>query len=73
MKMWRAWCIPAMRPDEIQGLSLDHRSGFLISLIDGVATLDEVLDMSGMLPLDALRLLYEMREQGVVVVDSMRL
>jgi hypothetical protein len=63
----------AMRPDEIQGLSLDHRSGFLISLIDGVATLDEVLDMSGMPPLDALRLLYEMREQGVVVVDSMRL
>lgn len=63
----------AMRPDEIQGLSLDHRSGFLISLIDGVATLDEVLDMSGMPQLDALRLLYEMREQGVVVVDSMRL
>jgi hypothetical protein len=61
----------AMRPDEIQGLSLDHRSGFLISLIDGVATLDEILDMSGMPPLDALRLLYEMREQGVVVVDSM--
>ncbi len=63
----------AMRPDEIQGLSLDHRSGFLISLIDGVATLDEVLDMSGMSQLDALRLLYEMREQGVVAVDSLRL
>ncbi|MBL9023296.1 MAG: hypothetical protein JNL21_13945 [Myxococcales bacterium] len=63
----------AMRSDEIQGLSLDHRSGFLISLIDGVATLDEILDMSGMPQLDALRLLYEMREQGVVVVDSLRL
>ena len=61
----------AMAPDEIQGLTLDHRSGFLISFIDGTATVDEILDMSGMPQLDALRLLYEMREQGVVAVDSM--
>jgi hypothetical protein len=62
----------AMSPSDIQGLSLDHRSGFLTSLIDGVATISEILDICGMQPLDALRLLYEMREQGVVVVDSMR-
>jgi hypothetical protein len=43
----------------------------LISLIDGVATIDEILDMSGMSSLDALRLLFEMREQGVVAVDSL--
>ncbi|MBK8941554.1 MAG: hypothetical protein IPM79_29115 [Polyangiaceae bacterium] len=61
----------ALGPNEIQGLSLDHRAGFLISLIDGVATIDEILDMSGMSSLDALRLLFEMREQGVVAVDSL--
>lgn len=60
-----------MDPSEIQGLALDHRSGFLISLIDGVATIDEILDISGMPPLDALRLLFEMRQQGVVAVDSL--
>lgn len=60
-----------MDPSDIQGLALDHRSGFLISLIDGVATIDEILDISGMPPLDALRLLFEMRQQGVVAVDSL--
>jgi hypothetical protein len=60
----------AMAPNQIQGLSLDHRSGFLISLIDGMATVDEILDVSGMPPLDALRLLYEMREEGVVDAAS---
>ena len=60
----------AMAPLEIQGLSFDHRTGFLISLIDGVATVDEILDMSGMPQLDALRLLYEMREEGVVDCQS---
>ncbi|NUP05613.1 MAG: hypothetical protein HOW73_06090 [Polyangiaceae bacterium] len=58
-------------PQEIQLMSLDHRAGFLISLIDGVATVDEILDMSGMPQLDALRLLFEMREQGVVGIDSL--
>ncbi len=57
-----------MRPDEIQGLSLDHRAGFLMSLCDGVSTLDEIVDMSGMAELDVLRLLFEMREQGVVAI-----
>jgi hypothetical protein len=60
----------AMAPNQIQGLALDHRSGFLISLIDGMATVDEILDMSGMPPLDALRLLYEMREEGVLDASS---
>ena len=58
-----------MAPEEIQGLSLDHRSGFLFSLIDGVSTFDDIIDMASMGRLDALRLLYEMREQGVLVVS----
>lgn len=58
-----------MASSDIQNLSLDHRAGFLISLIDGVATIDEVLDMSGMAQLDVLRLLFEMREQGVVAAS----
>jgi hypothetical protein len=59
-----------MRPDEVQGLSLDHRAGFLMSLCDGMATIDDVVDMAGMDELDVLRLLYEMREQGVVAISD---
>lgn len=61
-----------MRSDEIQGLSLDHRAGFLMSLCDGMATIDDVVDMAGMDELDVLRLLYEMREQGVVAISEGR-
>jgi hypothetical protein len=60
------------RLDEIQGLSLDHRAGFLMSLCDGMATIDDVVDMAGMDELDVLRLLYEMREQGVVAISEGR-
>lgn len=55
-----------MPPGEIQALAFDHRSGFLISLIDGNACVDEILDMSGMPPLEALRLLFELQQEGVI-------
>ncbi len=55
-----------MSPNQIQALALDHRSGFLISIIDGYATVDDVLDISGMPFLEALRLLYELKNEGVI-------
>ena len=55
-----------MSRERIQDLAFDHRGGFLISLIDGVATVDDVLDISGMPPLEALRLLYELKQEGVI-------
>lgn len=60
----------ALAPDAIQDLSLDHRAGFLISLLDGHASIDEIVDISGMPALEVLRLLFEMYEQGVLAVDS---
>jgi hypothetical protein len=56
----------AVPADQIRWLSLDHRAGFLLSLIDGHSTLDEVLDISGMARLDALRILYSLIEERVV-------
>jgi hypothetical protein len=55
-----------MSRDKIQDLAFDHRGGFLISLIDGVATVDDVLDISGMPQLEALRLLFELQQEGVI-------
>lgn len=58
----------AMSPEELRWLALDHRAGFLLSLVDGRCTVDEVLDMSGMPDLDALRVLMQLLQQNVIKV-----
>ena len=58
--------------DEIRYLSLDHRAGFLLANIDGCMTVEEVLDVSGMPEFDALRLLDDFRERGVIDVPEPR-
>jgi hypothetical protein len=59
-----------MRADELQSMALDHRAGFLISCIDGACSLDELLDLSGMPALDTVRLLYELVQEGAVIVEA---
>ncbi len=59
----------AIPPDQIRWLSLDHRAGFLLSLIDGASTVEEILDICGMPRLDALRLLYMLLEERVIAVE----
>lgn len=56
----------AIPNDEIRWLSLDHRAGFLLSLVDGSLTLDEILDVSGMPKLEALRLMFTLFDQHVI-------
>jgi hypothetical protein len=60
----------AVPPEQIRWLSLDHRAGFLLSLIDGHSTLDEVLDISGMPRLDALRILFSLIEERVIALSA---
>jgi hypothetical protein len=57
-----------MGAEEIRWLSLDHRAGFLLSIIDGSMSIDETLDVSSMPELDALRILFELRMQGVIEI-----
>jgi hypothetical protein len=61
----------AVPGDQIRWLSLDHRAGFMLSLIDGSSTVEELLDISGMNRLDALRILYTLFDQRVIALDSM--
>ncbi|HTA89395.1 MAG TPA: hypothetical protein VK745_07465, partial [Polyangiaceae bacterium] len=56
--------------DQIRWLTLDHRAGFLLSLIDGVSTVDQILDISGMTRLDALRIMYQLLDQRVISLGS---
>jgi hypothetical protein len=56
----------------ITGLSLDHRAGFLLSCVDGGSTVEEIIDVSAMPRLDAVRILYELVQEGVVEMKARR-
>jgi hypothetical protein len=58
-----------MDSEQVMSLQLDHRAGFLLSLADGMSTIDEILDVSGMPALDALRMLYELIQEGVLEAE----
>jgi hypothetical protein len=54
---------------QVRWLGLDHRSGFLLSRIDGVSTVEEVLDVCGMPRLEALKTLADLLERGAIRLD----
>jgi hypothetical protein len=56
----------AVPQEQLRWLSLDHRAGFVLSHVDGNCSLDQILDVSGMPPLDALRILFELLQQRVI-------
>lgn len=58
----------AISPEQIRWLSLDHKSGFLLSLVDGTCSIEELLDVSGMPRLDALRILLTLSQQKVIAL-----
>jgi hypothetical protein len=51
---------------ELRWLSIDHRAGFVLSNIDGVSSLEMIIDVSGMPNLDALRILCELAQQRII-------
>ncbi|CAN5392766.1 hypothetical protein BH09MYX1_BH09MYX1_22040 [soil metagenome] len=56
----------AVPREQLRWLSIDHRAGFVLSHVDGISSLEQILDVSGMPPLDALRILYELVQQRVI-------
>jgi len=55
-----------VQPHELRWLSIDHRAGFLLSLVDGMSSIEMILDVSGMPLLDTLRILHELHQQRVI-------
>lgn len=53
---------------EIAFHELDHRTAFLLSRIDGIISFEDILDISGMPRLEALRYLCRLRLQGILEV-----
>lgn len=61
--------VVAIAAEQLRWLTLDHRSGFLLSHVDGVSTLEEILDVSGMNHLEAMRIIYELLQQKVIALQ----
>ncbi len=56
----------AVPREQLKWLSIDHRAGFVLSHVDGISSIEQILDVSGMPALDALRILYELSQQRVI-------
>ena len=55
-----------MPPDEVIWINLHHKAGFILSQVDGMLTYEDILEISGMPRFDALRILHELVQQGVI-------
>ncbi len=53
-----------LRPQEMTWKSIDHKSGFLLSQIDGSTSYDDLLVISGMSELEAMRILVHFLSEG---------
>jgi hypothetical protein len=53
-------------PASIRGMALDHRAGFLLSMIDGVLSVEDLCDMGHMPTGQTLSLLVELKRRGLI-------
>jgi hypothetical protein len=58
--------VVTMESESLKRLPLDHRAGFVLSLMDGSIDLDTVIDLCGMEREEALDLVRDLYESGVV-------
>jgi hypothetical protein len=54
--------------DHLRAARLDPRAGFMLALIDGVATVESLLDLSGMPPEETLGILQDLRARAIIVL-----
>jgi len=58
-----------MRATELVALPLDHRSGFLLSHIDGKRTVEEIIDVSHLSPEDTLEVIGGLVALRAIAID----
>jgi hypothetical protein len=66
----RARLLVAVSAEELKCFALDQTSGFLLSLLDGATSLEDVLDIAGIPRLVALQHLCSLMERGIVASAS---
>jgi hypothetical protein len=57
-----------MSQDEIIWLNLDNRAGFVLSLMDGSLSLDEILSICGLPQLEGMRILVQLLQDKVIEI-----
>ncbi len=55
---------------DLQALGMDHKKAFLLTRIDGILTIDEILMISGMSRLETARSLMELKLAGLLSIDD---
>jgi hypothetical protein len=58
-----------MSPDEIIWLNLDNRAGFVLSLVDGSLSLDEIVSICGLSQLESTRILVQLFHEKVIEIN----
>lgn len=54
----------------LRELALDHRAGFVLSLVDGRTSVEAIVDMAGMKEQEALAILERLLEDGVLELHA---
>ena len=62
----------AVTPEQLRQLNPDRWAAFILSHVDGQSTIEEITDIAGMPRLDALRVLYELLQQGLIGITPSR-
>lgn len=64
--------VPSMRmpPGEVIWLDLDHRAGFVLAQVDGISSFEEIIEVTGMDRLEAMRILCDLLQKGVIGVEE---
>ena len=52
--------------DELRSLPLNHVEGFVLSLVDGTLTLEEILDLSGISRQETLAIVRSLLIRGII-------
>lgn len=60
----------AIDASEVRWLGLHHRAAFLLSRIDGLQTITDILDVGGMPRVEALKTLVELLDMGAIGFDD---
>jgi hypothetical protein len=59
---------PLTSPEGALHLPLDHWAGFVLSLVDGATSINDLLDAAALPEVETLRLLCELRDRGLIGV-----
>ncbi len=63
--------VPVVRvpPGEVIWLDLDHRAGFVLAQVDGSSTFEDIIELTGMDRVEAMRILSELLAKRVIAVE----